>query len=154
MPSISSFPLARELAGVVVLTTAVLGCRHLLVAQSSPEPRPVEFKDIQQLKAFGEANDLHFHSGTKSGQYCLSTYFLADHPIKFDDLGEARIVRRCGLTPEWHGLLWVNQITSQEAELDPDHIGGNRRVWGNVVVAGDEKLMDRIEQMFRSNGGH
>ena len=28
-------------------------------------------------------------------------------------------------------------------------IGGNKRVWGNVLVAGDAAVMDQIERMFR-----
>jgi hypothetical protein len=56
--------------------------------------------------------------------------------------------RDCGLTPAWRGILWVCQLG--DLGPYPDLIGGKWRVWSKILVAGDEDLMDRIEQVYRN----
>jgi hypothetical protein len=64
--------------------------------------------------------------------------------------GKKLEARDCGLTPAWRGILWVCQIESRAERLglQVEAIGGKWRVWGNVLVAGDEDLMDRIEEFY------
>jgi hypothetical protein len=33
----------------------------------------------------------------------------------------------------------------------PQHIGGHWRVWGNVLVAGDQDLMDQVQDAFEDD---
>jgi hypothetical protein len=115
--------------------------------------RPVAFNDVQEFKTFAVSNGLYFHAGNHNGivesPALDRNYYLADHAITLDDLIAVGHRRDCGLTSAWRGIIWVCQFRG-EFGLLPDSLGGKWRVWGNVVVAGDEDLMDRIEDFWRS----
>jgi hypothetical protein len=136
--------------GVVCLIAAFIGCRH---GASAVMPQPIQFKSVSEFKDFADANGLYLHSGTSSGNlvFPANNFYVADHAISLDDLDEVCSRRDCGLTPAWRGILWVCQIETTHGTAFPDQIDGKWRVWGNVMVVGDETLMDRIEAMHQAN---
>jgi hypothetical protein len=137
-------PLVIQAAVLMVVPVIMLVSLHVA---STSIPRPTEFNTAQQLKDFAVSNGLIFHCGNRNG-IIYGNYFLADHAIAIDDLAGVSMRRDCGLTPAWHGVLWVSPLT--EFGPYPDLIGGKWRVWGNVLVAGDQDLMDRIEELYRN----
>jgi hypothetical protein len=105
------------------------------------------FENVYAFKDFCTEHGFYFHSGTAYVYMCGETCFIADHPVTKEDLAELRLTRNCGLTPNWRGIIWVSRAHSSSLTIYPEHIGGNWRLWGNVVVAGDAELMDRIEAL-------
>lgn len=110
-------------------------------------PAAVSFETCQELKDFIESHGLYHHSGTKTFVPPGNSY-ICDHPVGFEDLAPVMTRRDCGNTPAWRGILWVAQIR------DPGWVNALRgdapsnckcRIWGKVLVVGDEDLMDRIE---------
>jgi hypothetical protein len=139
--------IVNHAAAFVLLQAIALLCCH---GVSTSIPRTTEFETAQELRDFAISSGLMFHCGNGSG-FVYNNYFLADHPIAFDDLAGVSTRRDCGLSPAWRGVLWVCPLGTLGP--DPYLIGGKWRVWGNVLVAGDELLMDRIEDLYRSNPG-
>jgi hypothetical protein len=128
-------------AGLLALTVVAFCCRYAA-------PEPTVFKNVKEVKDFAVSKGLVFHCGNGNGIVC-SNFFLADHPLTIDDLDGVCSRHDCGLTPAWRGVLWVCQLGGI-AELYPECLGGTWRIWGSVLVAGDEKLMDRIEGLYRN----
>src|SRR5262249_13420545 len=115
---------------------------------SPSRPKPTHFRNLQELK------DLALSKG-----FCFpelpavrDNFFITDHPLSAERLRQIRSIskRDCGLTPVWRGLLWVSLMKDRHTELDSETIGGKKRIWGRLLVAGDEELMDRIEQIVRT----
>ena len=136
-------------AALLVWTPAYFCCCYL---SSSSTPKSIAFKNAAEFKDFALCNGFFFHSGNVNG-VVGGNYFIADHLVTLNDVEEVLTRRDCGLTPAWRGILWVCQIhdTPWFTALATDHVDGKRRVWGNVLVAGDEDLMDRIEELYANN---
>ncbi len=138
-------PFWKSAAGLAALTAIFLGGRYVSPAAA---PEPIHFKNVRELNDFAVAQGLFFQSGMSAGM-TWNNFYIADHTITFDDVRD--LVRRdCGLTPAWRGILWVAQINPENPiALSPESVGGKWRVWGSVLVAGDEELMDRYEERYR-----
>jgi hypothetical protein len=136
----------RQLASLIGVMGALLFCLHLI---SASKPKPVHFKTLREFKDFALSKGLCF---SKQPVPLFDNFFIADHPLSIESLQELPIVRKrdCGLTPAWRGLLWVCAIHSRYGQVDFETIGGKKRIWGKLLVAGDEELMNRIEQLLRS----
>jgi hypothetical protein len=109
---------------------------------------PISFDTSADLRSFVESQDLQ----TRNDGVVQSTYFfIADHPVTTDDMVLVSTRQDCGLTASWRGIVWVGQIRATSSVMYPTQgFGGKWRIWGNVVVAGDEELMDRIEELYRN----
>jgi hypothetical protein len=85
-------------------------------------------------------------------QGSFQSFFVAKHPLTGEQLDDIPTKRQCGLTPAWRGIVWVANLGDPAGCrcLSPDSIGGKWRIWGNVVVAGDESMMDTIEELYRN----
>lgn len=140
---------SKEFAGLACVIAAVVGLPYVAASLS---PRTVEFKHAQEFKDFAVARGLHFHPGTldEGMTFAKSNFYVADHRISTQDLEGIGFKRDCGLTPAWRGVVWIAQIEDTDTPISVETIGGRWRIWGNVVVAGDEDLMDRIEAMRRA----
>ena len=136
-------PLSLHLSGLAVL--AVLSFAVLRVQSDT-----VEFASIEDARDFFQSRGLHCHLGT-SGAPMMDSFFVADHPLAFDDILAVSFRSQCGEKPEWKGVLWVVQLQKKGSAtaIDVNSIGGKTRVWGNIVVAGDNDLMDHIEKLYR-----
>jgi hypothetical protein len=135
----------KQAAGVFALTMTFFACRYMA---SSLAPEPVAFQNILEFKEFAASHGLYAHSGNRSN-IDRQNYFIADHPVTLDDLDDVQIKLNCGNTPAWRGILWVGQIEIETTLLYPEAISGKWRIWGNVAVAGDESLMNRIEELYQ-----
>jgi hypothetical protein len=51
--------------------------------------------------------------------------------------------------PAWRGMVWVKQISEGHLHLDVDSISGHKHVWGDVLVVGDEEVMDALAKLYR-----
>ena len=111
----------------------------------------MQFASAEEARDFCVSEGLHCHNGTDGVPFTMGNFFVADHPLTFNDLQAIPCRRDCGMTPAWKGILWVGQIRSPHSVIDIGvaSIRGKCRVWGNILVAGDEDLMDRIEDLYR-----
>jgi hypothetical protein len=111
-------------------------------------PTAVSFATSAELRDLACANGLQTcNDGTNNA----TIFFIADHPISRNEIGALVSRRDAGLTPRWRGIVWAAQIRTAACFMDPEQgFGGHWRVWGNVIVAGDVQLMDRIEAIYRS----
>jgi hypothetical protein len=135
-------------AGCLLVLTGAAGYFLGLVA-----PDPIAFSDGVEFRDFAIGKGLLFHSGRGDGKLdtrvMYSNFFLADHQLTSSDVDNIGMRHDCGLTPAWRGIIWVSHLRGEFATL-PETVGGKTRIWGNVLVAGDEDLMDRIEDLWRS----
>ncbi len=62
---------------------------------------------------------------------------------------------RSGQLPEWGGVLWARDPGAADgsSQIGPPEIGGNSRSLGRVLVAGDERLIRRVEDAHRRRAG-
>jgi hypothetical protein len=110
-------------------------------------PEAVTFETAHELRAFACTHGLQTcNDGGNSGTF----FFISDHLLRTDDLAAVATRRDCGLTPGWRGVVWAAQASTPSLTIHPEYgLGGHWRVWGNVIVAGDAQLMDRIEEVYR-----
>ena len=136
----------KEAVGLLVLTMAFFGCRYL-----TSTPEPIAFKNVVEFKDFAASKGIYFHAGNTNGVVGCN-FYVADHPLTLDDLAPVTTRRDCGLIPGWRGILWVSQMKdwSDRLTLHSESIDGNWRIWGDILVAGDEEFMDRIEDFYRN----
>jgi hypothetical protein len=113
-------------------------------------PRPTQFATVEAAKQFCTSRGLHWHTGTNAVP-TFNSFYVADHPITFNDTLKVAFRSNCGMTPDWKGILWITQLNTSPMQTNflPYSVGGKYRIWGNVLVAGDEDLMDQIETWFR-----
>jgi hypothetical protein len=137
--------------GKLVVGVGLLGIL-IVCARENVRHAPIHFSTIAQAKEFFLRQGLFCHDGTK-GKNAFGNYFVASHPIDFDSLQMIINRRNCGMTPAWRGILWICQLHRGNNGwiVITDSVDGNCRVWGDVLVAGDEELMDRIEELFRND---
>jgi predicted outer membrane repeat protein len=111
-------------------------------------PAAVSFETARELRVFALARGLQTcNDGGNDG----TIFFISDRRLSADDLLQVATRRDCGLTPSWRGIVWATQISTPTLFIDPTQgLGGHWRVWGNVMVAGDVQLMDRIEELYRN----
>jgi hypothetical protein len=133
------------------LAAIVLGGRYVA---ATIQPKSTQFQSVREFREFAASQGLHLHGGTAAGRVVFpeNNCYVADHSITFDDLDGVSTRRDCGLTPAWRGILWVSLIRDDSTNVDmiPEQLGGTWRIWGNLVVAGDEALMNRIEELYRT----
>jgi hypothetical protein len=109
------------------------------------KPRPIRFETLQDLTDFAVASGYKIeHSGQG---YLTDNCYISDHPVPMTDL-LLLTKRDCGLTSAWRGIIWACSRCDMCC-ISPATIGGKWRIWGNVLVAGDEHLMDEVEQRYR-----
>jgi hypothetical protein len=137
---------AKQAVGLLGLMGILALGAHI---QSRATPTSIHFDEVLEVQDLARANGLVVHSGNGHG-LVEGNCFLADHPVTFDDLLAVCDRRHCGLTPAWRGIVWVCQINGSYRRLHAGAIGGKTRIWGNVLAAGDEELMDRIERHCHS----
>jgi hypothetical protein len=108
----------------------------------------VGFETARELRSFVDASGLQTRNDGAAND---RLFFITDHVVTVKDMEALATRRDCGLTPGWRGILWATQISASISTVYPTQgFGGKWRVWGNVVVAGDEQLMDRIEELYRN----
>jgi hypothetical protein len=106
----------------------------------------VQFQSGVELRRF--ATEVGF--GTRdAGTEQSSNFYITDRTLSDDEWVMVSRKDQCGLTEPWRGVVWACQIRRDTDTLVADCLGGKWRTWGNLVVAGDEELMDRIEQFAR-----
>lgn len=128
----------------------LLSMAAALVAVSSvyfaSQSTSTTFESASELREFAEGHGLYVHAGGTDTNTC---YFVADHDIDGDDCSAAASRFNCGHGPEWKGLVWVCQIHSPGHSLCDNLVTGHKRVWGNVLIAGDPAVIDQIERRFQ-----
>jgi hypothetical protein len=133
----------RTAIDVIVLGLMIV---VLAVATTAGTASDVQFRTGVELRQFADSNGLRTHD---AGVAKFSNFYIADRPLTDAELVGIGRKDACGLTDDWRGVLWACEIRHGAITLVADCLGGKRRIWGNLVVAGDEELMDRIEQIAR-----
>jgi len=131
--------------GFASLLGGLLICRQVVSTCKS-----VTFKSSEELKVLIVADGLHWHTGNKNGRV-RNNFYVADRAITFDDVADVATQSDCGRTPAWRGIVWVAQLDNEDKSYRlVSAPRGIWRIWGEVIVAGDEKLIARIEAAFHS----
>jgi hypothetical protein len=109
-------------------------------------PHSMNFESLTEFKRFAAENGLLLHpTGVGGFQDHL---YVSDHPVTLDHL-LTLTKTNFDASPGWRGILWVHGYSKRNHVL-PTSIAGPWRVWGRLLVAGDEKLMDCVEELHRS----
>jgi hypothetical protein len=145
MRGISWLPILGKLAVGIGLLGVLIVC-----ARDEARRAPPHFATAAQAKQFFVRQGLYWGSSAKEASGCYGNFFVANRPISYAEIQSAANQRNRGLTSAWSGILWVCQINCH-ATLATSSVAGKSRVWGNVLVAGDEALMDRIEDLYRND---
>jgi hypothetical protein len=112
--------------------------------------QPVAFETAAEFRAFAQQHGFLIHSGRQKPEV-LSNFYITTKQHTWDELGHLSKAR-CGLTPRWKGVVWVTtHFVSAEREqgLIVDSLGGHHRIWGKVLAAGDEEILDQLEQLYQ-----
>jgi hypothetical protein len=135
--------LSRRIRFAAVIAVAAL----CLLLVSTLIPKPIHFESLREFIAFARAKELFLPPEIG----VANNIFVAERPITAERMRElaALDARTSGHNPTWRGLVWVWQIESKWSRIDVGSFGGKTRIWGNLLVAGDEELMDRIERLRR-----
>jgi hypothetical protein len=115
-------------------------------------PHTVYFESLGEFKEFAARNDFLLHPSGVGG--FTDNLYVSDHPVSPDHLS-ALTKTSCGLNPAWRGIVWVHGH-SWHSHVVPGSLTGKWRIWGNLLVAGDEGFMERLEERRRSEltSGH
>ena len=114
-------------------------------------PRRVEFRTLPQFIRFVRAGGFAVHSGSGNPELIGMVCYVSDHPLGVEQISRLSL-DKCGLTPEWKGIVWVGIIDNNFARLAPETLGGHRRIWGNVAAGGDPELLDRLQDFYDRHG--
>jgi hypothetical protein len=135
----------KGLCLVAIIWTAV-ACIHFLAVAITP--KPIQFRTLREFMEFAKAKQLVLIPPTG-----VNSTFISAHPPSAEQLSEITMLnkKKCGLTPAWRGIVWACQIDSKWLQLGTETISGNRRFWGNLLVAGDEEMMERIERLYHGD---
>jgi hypothetical protein len=113
------------------------------------DQRPADFESAQELKSLLERNGWCCNwGGADTSTVGLTNFYVTRHPVTRAQLPATK--RTCGQTSDWRGMVWVTQIQQNHCGICIRSISGCKRIWGNVLVAGDEEVMDAIEEIYRS----
>src|SRR5262245_7628374 len=133
------------------LLLALLGGALLVTARTCREPRRAEarFASAEELLRLANQEGLLCYDRSRAARP-WSGYFLSDRPR--DPVELATLCKGCcGQLPEWDGVLWAWDLGTADGRLEvgPPAIGGNSRALGRVLLAGDERLIRRVEVAYR-----
>jgi hypothetical protein len=127
----------------VVILVPVLACAALYCGGA---PRPTRFDNVDEFQHFAVRNHLLLHA---SGMAAGDNFYVSDHPVALEHL-MSLTKKNCGQDSGWRGIIWVHG-QSRFSHVSARSIGGHCRIWGNLLVAGDEKLLDRVEDLHRAD---
>ena len=104
----------------------------------------VRFDSAEELLRLAGQGGLRCYPGSRV-PHLWSGHFVTDRPRERAEL-ESLCKAGCGQMPEWEGVLWVCGLDAPAGRrFDPGQIAGSSR----VLAAGDERLIDRLEQLHR-----
>jgi hypothetical protein len=128
----------------VVILVPVLTWALLL---RNTEPHPVYFESISEFRAFAAKNHLLLQpSGMADAG---DNFYVSDHAVTLEHL-LSLTKKDCGLSAAWRGIIWVHGH-SRLSYVAAGSIGGHCRIWGNLLVAGDQALLERVEEIHRAD---
>lgn len=137
----------RDFLGLLAIVAAAAGGSIYLAELTFG----VQFETTSDLRALVALHG--YPTRSDGGGPAQISFYIADHPLDPSDVERVGSRHDCGLTPSWKGIVWVCQICSSGHDLVPSSIGGNTRIWGNVLLAGDGDLMDQLEKVIREGDG-
>ena len=106
-------------------------------------PSPLHFESARELRDLAESSGFLTHN---EGVNPDTVFFVTERPVTKYELRAVASRSECGRSDAWKGIVWVTQLRTAFLDLDPDQMTGNYRVWGNILVAGDDELIDQLEQ--------
>jgi hypothetical protein len=125
-------------------TLAGLAVLLLLLALARQGAREgLRFRNVQELKVWAEGHGLYCRSDWEDGRV-TDGVAIATHPLTWEQVG--RLCRSMpGAGDEWDGVLWAMTLPGNR-DVEPIlPWGGDCRRWGEILVAGDPALLDRLE---------
>jgi hypothetical protein len=131
----------------IVILVPVLICAVLFRTSGA---RPTHFDNVHEFREFAVKNHLLLHpSGARGTVGAEDNFYVSDRPVSLEQL-LSLTKHNCGLGSEWRGIIWVHG-DSRRSYMWAESIGGHRRLWGNLLVAGDKKLLERVEELRRAD---
>ena len=137
-----------------LLLALLSGLLLVTLARSGRRPAEARFASTEELLRLAGQNGLHCYPGSDL-PHLWRGYFVTDHPKTRVEL-ETLCKGCCGQMPKWDGVLWVCDLGTLDGprRFGPPEVGGNLRTLGRVLVAGDERLIRRVEDAYcRRSGG-
>ena len=113
-------------------------------------PTVAEFATSRELSDFLTSRGFSLQHG-HAPPGAVVNFIFSDHVLADEDAADLSCCTDCGLTPKWKGVVRVNQIHSSIGSLVTTSIGGNTRIWGNLLLAGDDELIERVLEAVRED---
>jgi hypothetical protein len=112
-----------------------------LATYSRPGPKPLRFAGLAELRSWAEARGYHCRYNNPADRDA-NTLLVSTHAVTF----EATQQNAARFKTPFQGRVWAVKATYDAIGALAVDAGPNQRVWGHVVVSGDEALLDRLEQ--------
>ena len=107
------------------------------------------FASAEELLRLAKEDGLHCYPGSPMPNHA-SGHYVTDRP---EDPNERQVLCKGQWDDgdKWQGVVWVCDLDSPETPTGfaPENVAGAGHVLGRVFVAGDRRLIARIEEMGR-----
>ena len=132
---------------VILVAAAFAGLLGFLTLPHLGPPEPPAFASVQELADWARARGLHCRSDLRSGEVGPAVA-VSTRPLTWQDANTLRKGTGPGGSelPAWAGVLWAARLSPNLADMPGPPWDRPCRVWGNLLVTGDQDLLDRIEQ--------
>jgi hypothetical protein len=116
-----------------------------LATYHSPGPKPPRFAGLAELRSWAEARGYRCRYNDPADRPGANL-LLSTGAITFADTQQ----HAARLRAAYPGKVWAVRVTYDASGAVAVDAGPGQRVWGDVAVAGDEALLDRLEQGLRN----
>jgi hypothetical protein len=116
-----------------------------LLTYSWPGAKPLRFADLAELRSWAEARGYHCRYNNP-GDRTEGNLLVSTDAVTF----EATQQHAARLKMSYPGKVWAVKVTYDAGGAVAVDAGPRQRVWGDVAVAGDEALLDGLEQGLRN----
>jgi hypothetical protein len=111
-------------------------------------PAPPQFRNVRALKAWAQARGLCWQSDREDGRV-LRILVISTRPLTWMEVAHMCRIRLPGRErgPErgWDGIVWAIDRDPTGFPLAHPPWEGECRIWGDILVKGDPRLLDWIE---------
>jgi hypothetical protein len=111
------------------------------VVLTGQQPAAPCFRDIHELQDWAHRHGLYSGSDRRDGKV-FHGVAVSTRPLSWLMVGGLRKAP----APDWDGVIWAANRGRTLDDQPASPWEGECRVWGQILVTGDPRLLDRIEQ--------